>query len=184
MKPLGTLLAASGSLMILGGLGGGTLLRLARSALLGMAEMMEAVGPTGTEPAGPLQDLALVAGAKGSAMLVLAGISLAALISGIGLIRGRRWGRIAGLIWAPIALLYLVGEVLLEILAVAPAISRAADALAADLAEGGTALADTGVPASWLGSLAGLGTVATVFNALLLAVVPILTLALLTRGKR
>ncbi|HUT79504.1 MAG TPA: hypothetical protein VM285_17540, partial [Polyangia bacterium] len=127
MKALGILLAAGGALMTLGGLGGGALLWLARSALLGLAGMAETIASAGPEPAGPLHDLALVAGAKGAAMLALAGISLMALVAGIGLFRVRGWGRTWSLIWAPLALAYLIAEVLADLLVVAPAISRAAD---------------------------------------------------------
>ena len=184
-RAIGYLLVIGGAALLLGGLVGGVLLLIASAALDGMAGMTALVEPSSAGGrGGPFADLAIVSTTKGALMLTMAAISLLGLIAGVGVVRARPFGERVARVWAGLALLYLAGDVVADVVRVRPALERALGELAAQMESAGGAADDLGVPVGALETLGGLGTVGTVANAVFLAVLPALCLVLSIRGRR
>jgi hypothetical protein len=173
------LVCGAGMLLLAGGAGA---LALVADAALGAASDLAARGSDEAFRA-LISDLGVVLEVKGGMLLLLASLSLAAAIAGIGLLRRRRWGVTLALVWAAVGLCFLVADVVVDASLVLPALDRVALALTDEIAGDGFEAVASGVPAKMLGSLSGLGLVGTISNAVFFSVLPILSLIVLSKEK-
>ncbi|MFO8070407.1 MAG: hypothetical protein R6V85_00915 [Polyangia bacterium] len=174
------MLVCGASMLLLAGAAGA--LALVADAALGAAGELAASGNEGAFRS-LVADLGVVLEVKGGMLLALAGLSLAAAIAGIGLLRRRRWGITLALVWAAVGLCFLVADVMVDAWVVLPALDRAALALGDEIAGDGFEAVTSGVPVKMLGSLSGLGLVGAISNAVFFAVLPILSLFVLSKNK-
>jgi hypothetical protein len=174
---LGIFLIICGSLLALGGIVGG-LITFAASMLVGsVGGMGDMMGDSGgaLSDVGQLQPLY---NAQGTMKIIEGLLSIVALIAGIWLLGYKRRGRILGLIWAGLALCFLIADFAVYFLVIMPTMSRIMEITMAQLGE--LPLADSSMMGQ-LGSFSDLGAVGFVLINLFLAALPLVTLLVLTR---
>jgi hypothetical protein len=174
---LGIFLIVCGALLTLGGVVGGLLTFAASMLVGGVGAMGEALGESGTALA-DMNLLEPVYTAQGTMKLVEGLLSIVALIAGVWLLGYRRRGRLLALVWAGLALGFLVADFAVYFLVVLPATARMMELTMeqmGDLQLGGSDMF------GGVGSLADVGIVGFVAVDLFLAALPIVTLIVLTR---
>jgi hypothetical protein len=111
---------------------------------------------------------------QGVMQTIMGLISVLALVAGIGLMKYRLWGRKLALVWAGFALAYIVISLFINFIYIMPASEKLVQAM----------LALTGGSANpFSGMMTNLGGVSQIFGSLLLAVLPVLTLVLISKDK-
>jgi hypothetical protein len=114
---------------------------------------------------------------SGALQVVMGFISILALVAGIGLVKYRLWGRKLSLTWAAVALGYIVVSVVVNLTYIMPATDKMMQAmLSASQASGQPNLLSSGMMSS-------IGGLSSIFGSLLLAVLPVVTLILISKDK-
>jgi hypothetical protein len=172
---IGLTLIICGSLAALFGVFGG-LFTMTASSMLSGAMMAGAMA----DPAARQVFDAVMADSKwiyvvqGAMQVVMGLISVLALVAGIGLMKYRLWGRKLSLVWAGFALAYIVVSLFINIVYIMPASERLVQAM----------LGMTGGGANpFSGMISNMSGISQVLGSLLLAVLPVLTLVLISKDK-
>jgi hypothetical protein len=176
---IGLTLIICGSLASLFGVFGG-LFTMATSSMM---SKMAAFGAGAGDPAARQMIEAAIADAgsiyvvSGALQVVMGFISVLALVAGIGLVKYRLWGRKLSLTWAAVALGYIVVSVVVNLAYIMPATDKMMQAmLSASQASGQPNLLSSGMMSS-------IGGLSSIFGSLLLAILPVLTLILISKDK-
>lgn len=168
-RVLGIFLIVTGSLLALGGIIGG-LVTFAAGMLAGsVGAMGDSMGDAGTALA-DMNLLRPVYNAQGAMKVIEGLLSIVAIIAGVWLIGYRRRGRLLALVWAGLALAFLVADFGVYFAVILPATREMMELTMSQMGD-----------LQGVGSFADLGAVGFVAVDLFLALLPIVTLVLATR---
>jgi hypothetical protein len=176
-RVLGILLIITGSLLALGGVIGGLVTFAAGMLVGGVGAMGDAMGDAGTALA-DMDILRPVYNAQGAMKVTEGLLSIVAIVAGVWLLGYRRRGRLLALIWAGLALAFLVADFGVYFAVILPATREMMELTMSqmgDLPGMGAAMPEG------FGSFAEVGAVGFVAVDLFLALLPVVTIALVTR---
>lgn len=176
-RVLGIFLIVTGSLLALGGIIGGLVTFAAGMLVGGVGAMGDAMGDAGTALA-DMDILRPVYNAQGLMKVIEGLLSIVGIIAGVWLLGYRRRGRLLALVWAGLALAFLVADFGVYFAVILPATREMMELTMSqmgDLPGVGAAMPDG------LGSFADFGAVGFVAVDLFLALLPIVVIALVTR---
>ncbi len=173
---IGLTLIICGSLAALGGVFGGLFTMMTNSIMSNIAGLGAAGNPDGMQA---IQDAMAASKSlyvvQGSLQVVMGVISVLALIAGIGLMKYRRWGQKLSITWAGLALAYIVMSLIVNFVYILPKSEAMVEAMMAGMPDGGGA--------AFSGMSSGVSAATQIFYALFLAVLPMLTLIMISKDK-